>query len=424
MLKKALRSRLAKNAGWMLLGQGCGYGLKLLYFIVLARLLGVLDYGIVVGAFSLVMLVAQYSRLGMGTVLLRYVSGSHSRFATYWGNILMATTITSGILILLLRLAAYHILDPASAGIVLATAVGSVFCEQLTTSATQAFQAHQNMRMASVLGQLVPMFRALSAIGMLLALHHTTAKVWAVASMTASAIAAIVALIAVTARLGWPRFSPHLVFKHLGEGAEYSFAASTVAAYNDLDKAILSHYGMSVANGIYGLAYRVVDVGSVPLASIQLAAEPRLFQLAETGADATIRLGRRLLWHGILVSSASTLGMFILAPVIPLVTGKGFEEAILALRWLCLIPIFRSVHQITGSVLTSLGLQRYRTVTQITAVVLNFGLNVWLIPEYGWHGAAWASLATDGTLGILNWYVLERHNRRFMSALAQGISVG
>src|ERR1700678_2869565 len=187
MVRYLLKSTLAKNAGWMLVGQLSTYGLKVLYFIVIARLLGVVDYGIVVGAFALVMLVAQYSRLGMGTVLMRYVSGSHSRFATYWGNILMVTIIMSGILILLLRLAAYHILDPASAGIVLATAVGSVLCEQLTTSATQAFQAHQNMRMASTIGQLVPMFRTFTAIGMLLVLHHTTAEVWTVASMTASA---------------------------------------------------------------------------------------------------------------------------------------------------------------------------------------------------------------------------------------------
>jgi len=421
MLRHLLKSTLAKNAGWMLVGQLSTYGLKVLYFIVIARLLGVVDYGIVVGAFALVMLVAQYSRLGMGTVLMRYVSGSHSRFATYWGNILMVTIVASGILILLLRLAAYHILDPASAGIVLATAVGSVLCEQLTTSATQAFQAHQSMRMASTLGQLIPMFRTFTAIGMLLVLHHTTAKVWTVASMIASLGAAVVALIAVTVKLGWPRFSPHLVLKHVGEGVEYSFAASTVNAYNDLDKTMLSHYGMSAANGIYGLAYRIVDVGSVPLAAIQLAAEPRLFQLAESGSDATIRLGRRLLRHGVLVSAAAALGMFIIAPLIPLLTGKGYGDAISALRWLCIIPIFRSVHQITGTVLTSLGLQRYRTVTQVAAVVLNFGLNVWLIPEFGWHGAAWSSLATDGALGIMNWCVLERHTKLHAMKMAESV---
>lgn len=412
MLGVLRKSSLAKNAGWMLIGQGAGYGLRVVYFFVIARLLGVLQYGIVVGALALVMLVAQYSRLGMGTVLMRYVSGNHARFAVYWGNVLMIVSMMSGLLILILRQTAFHILDQQTAAVVVMTAVGSVLCEQLATSATQAFQAHQQMKMAAVLGQLVPMLRTFTAIGMLLVLHHSTAKIWVVASAIASAAAALFAIIAVTIKLGWPHFKPLFAFKCVREGAEYSFAASTVSAFNDLDKTMLSHYGMAAANGIYGLAYRVVDVGTVPLVSIQMAAEPRLFQLAETGPAAPLKLGRRLLRHGALVSGAAALGMFLFAPLLPVMTGKSFGEAVVALRWLCLIPVFRSVHQITGSVLTSLGLQRYRTLSQVAAVALNFGLNVWLIPRFGWRGAAWSSLATDGGLGLLNWSLLEMHTRQ------------
>jgi O-antigen/teichoic acid export membrane protein len=323
---------------------------------------------------------------------------------------------------MILRVVGYRILDPATASVVVMTAIGTVLCEQLTTSATQAFQAHQSMKMAAILGQLISLFRTFTAIGMLIALHHTTARVWVVASMIASAGAAFVALAAVTIKLGWPHFKPLLAMKHVGEGVEYSFAASTTSAYNDLDKTMLSHYGMAAANGIYGLAYRVIDVGTTPLVAIQLASEPRLFQLAESGTEGPIKLGRRLLRHGIMVSAAAALAMFLFAPVLPMLTGKGFVEAIAALRWLCLIPVFRSVHQITGSVLTSLGLQRYRTITQITAVVINVGLNLWLIPRYSWHGAAWSSLATDGSLGLLNWCVLQRFCRQQTKNLAHQVA--
>jgi O-antigen/teichoic acid export membrane protein len=115
--------------------------------------------------------------------------------------------------------------------------------------------------------------------------------------------------------------------------------------------------------------------------------------------------------------------MFVFAPMIPLLAGRGFTEGVSALRWLCLIPVFRSVHAITGSVLTSIGLQRYRTLTQITVVALNFGLNLWLIPLHGWRGAAWASLATDGTLGILNWGVLEWTAGKFRKSQGKEIQI-
>jgi O-antigen/teichoic acid export membrane protein len=401
------RSSLAQNAGWLLLGQGLGYGLRLVYFVVIARLLGVLQYGIVVGAFALVNLVAEHSRLGTGTVLLRYVSPEPKRFGAYWANTLAVTLIMSGILVALLRVVAPHAIDPASAGIIVLTAVGSCVFEQVTISATQAFQAVQEMRLAAIFNQMTAMFRTFAAVGMLAVLHHATARQWVLASAFASALVTVVAVTTVTVRLGWPRFAPHLVWKHAGEGAEYAFASSTTNAYNDLDKTMLSHYGMSAANGIYGMAYRIIEMGTAPLISIQLAAQPRLFQLAASGRDDPIILGRRLLRHGLMASGATTLCMFAFAPLIPLLAGRGFSEGISALRWLCLIPVFRSVHLTTGTVLTAIGLQRYRSLTQIIAVVLNFGLNLWLIPSHGWRGAAWASLATDGMLGVLNWSVLK-----------------
>jgi O-antigen/teichoic acid export membrane protein len=406
-VKLLLKSTLARNAGWQLIGQGTGYGLRVIYFIVIARLLGVVQYGLVVSAFSLVNIVAQYSRVGMGMVLLRYVSGNHARFAVYWGNVLLVSSVMGGILVVALRFSAPLILDPASAKIVALMAVAVCLLEQITMSATQAFQAFQEMRIAATLDQLTAMFRTFAAVSMLLALHHASARQWAIAQMLVSAAATAVALTVVTVKRGWPKFAPGVAWQHASEGAEYSFAASTTNAYNDLDKAMLSHFGRSAENGIYGLAYRIIEMGTAPITAIQLAAIPRLFQLAESGYKEAVALGRRLLRHGLLVSSVTAICLFAAAPLLPIAVGRSFSESAVALRWLCLIPIFRSIHGITGSVLTSIGMQRYRTLTQFSVVVLNFGLNLWLIPRYGWHGAAWSSLATDGTLGLLNWSILK-----------------
>jgi len=409
-------------------GQSMGYGLRIVYFIAIARLLGVLQYGIVVGAFALVNIAAQYGRLGTSTILLRYVSPDHARFAVYWGNVLLVTSTMGGLLVVIMRVAAPHVINSASAAVVVLLAIGSCLCEQLTIGATQAFQAFEQMRITAIFNQLTSLLRTFTAISMLLAMHHATARQWALASTVASAIATLVALIAATTRLGWPQFKAHLVLKHGGEGLEYAFASSTVNAYDDLDKTMLSHYGMNAANGIYGMAYRIIEMATVPVTSIQLAAEPRLYQLATStsGFDSAARLGRRLLKHGFLISAVAAACMFAFAPVIPLLVGKGFSDAVSALRWLCLIPVFRSIHKITGSVLTCTGKQRFRTFTQVIAVLLNFGLNLWLIPGYGWQGAAGSSLATDGALAIMNWSLLEwlrtRVTRR-VGPLPEGLAV-
>ena len=104
---------------------------------------------------------------------------------------------------------------------------------------------------------------------------------------------------------------------------------------------MLSHYGMSAANGIYTMAYRVIDLATMPSASMEAAAAPRMFRLGATSLKQAAIFGRRLLNRSVLVSAAAAVGMFVLAPLIPLLVGQGFAESVSALRWLCLIPVFR-----------------------------------------------------------------------------------
>ena len=92
-IDKLRASPMARNAGWLFAGQGLGLVLQAAYFIMLARLMGPVQYGIYAGAFAFANLVAQYSALGTGTVFLRYVSSDHSAFAVYWGNILAVTMV-------------------------------------------------------------------------------------------------------------------------------------------------------------------------------------------------------------------------------------------------------------------------------------------------------------------------------------------
>jgi O-antigen/teichoic acid export membrane protein len=407
-----MKSSLARNASWMLFGQGLGFGVRLVYFVVLARLLGVVQYGVIVGAFALVNLVSPYCQLGMGTLLLRYVSADRNQFPSFWGNVLVVTLTTSGLVVVALGVIAPHVLDRGSAAVIVLTGVAMCLCEQLNVSATQVFQAFQDMRTTAILNQLTSVLRTVTAVGMWITLHRVTANEWCLAMVGSSVLAMAISITAVTIRYGRPQFVPRLLLKHGREGLEYAFACSTASAYNDLDKTMLSHYGVNTANGVYSMAYRIIDMATVPIISLQFAAEPRLFQLAASGINQAVVLGQRLLRRGLAASILVAIMMFAAAPIVPLVVGKGFSDGVSALRWLCLIPVFRSIHSITASVLICTGRQRYRTLTQLVAVILNFLLNLWLIPKYSWHGAAYASLATDGALALMNWSLLNVANRR------------
>jgi O-antigen/teichoic acid export membrane protein len=247
---------------------------------------------------------------------------------------------------------------------------------------------------------------------MLIAFHQCTAWPWALVSTLVSALAAAAIVVTITLRFGRPRFDSRLFFKRGAEGLGFAVAMSTSSLYNDLDKTMLSHYGMNRDNGIYSMAYRIVDIATIPIFSLRDAAMPRFFKLGREGISASAGLARKLLRRTLILGAIGSAAIYLAAPLIPIVVGREFIEGVAAMRWLCLIPLFRGVHQIAGSALTGAGMQRYRTATQLLAATLNFFLNLWLIPRWGWHGAAWSSLCTDAALAAMNWGVFHFHLRQ------------
>ncbi|MGA2888102.1 MAG: flippase [Terracidiphilus sp.] len=401
-------SSLARNAGWMLAGQGTNLVLQAGYFILLARLLGVTQYGIFAGALAFVTLATPFSALGSGLLFVRYVSSDVANFAAYWGNILFATFGVGVLLTLLLHLIAPHLLNPASASLILLVAVAECIFRQLILCMGQVFQAFEQLHMTAIVGLLTNLFRLVTVAALTVTLHRATAEQWVLCSLVASISAAFTGGVVVTVRVGLPNIVPSLFVSRLGEGFNFSLAGSTQSIYNDIDKVMLSHYRMNVANGIYTMAYRIIDIATIPITALDLAALPRFFRKSVEGVTSVVELSARLSRRAALMGILSSVCLFLAAPLLPEIVGRGFGDTVAALRWLCLIPAFRGVHQLTGSAITGMGLQRYRTAAQFSAAALNLGLNLWLIPRYSWVGAAWASLATDGALGVTNSLIVWR----------------
>ena len=399
-----LRSNpMVRNAQWVLLGQGLGYGAQAGTFILLAHLLGTVEFGIYAGAFSFVSLVAPYSNLGSPAIFLRYVCPDHSRFRLYWGNILLATFSLSAVFILVLSLVGPHVSHFYSLKLILAVAISECLCRQLAVCSATVFQAFEQLRLTAILNLLTNVMR-LIAVGLLVHfLHKTDATTWANATLLVSFFAAIIAISLVTARFGKPLLSPRLVAARAGEGSLYAISYSTQSIYNDVDKTMLGHYGMNAANGIYSMAYRFVDIASMPVNAVQAATAPRFFKHGAGGVSATKEFAQRIIRRTSIVGLIASIALFLFAPIVPHVLGKGFTETVDALRWLCLLPLFRSFHCSAGDALSGAGRADMRLMSQLGAGIFNFSVNLYLIPHYSWRGAAWSSIATDGLLAVANW---------------------
>ena len=401
-------STLARNSCWMFIGQASSLVAQAGYFIVIARLLGTLNYGIFVGAAACIGIVSQYGSFGSGLLFLRYVSPDRTLFRRYWGNILLSSFLFGSLLVLILAIASPWFLHNIDLRLIVLLAIGDCICGQLSTATSQVFQAFEKMRYTAVLTLIASCSRLLLAVGLLVTLHKADALQWAVASLVVSVGTVGIAIAIVTRHFGFPQFCPRLFVQRAREGLIFAVSGSTTSIYNDVDKAMLAHFGMNVANGVYTMAYRLVDISTMPIRSVHAAAFPSFFRHGANsgGVLATEPFAKKLLRKTSLVCVGVAVVLFLSAPAIPRILGKGFAPSVLALRWLCLIPLFRSFHLSAGDALAGAGKQPVRLGFQIIAAALNISLNLCLIPRFSWLGAAWASLATDAMLGIMLWSIL------------------
>ncbi|HEY0797050.1 MAG TPA: oligosaccharide flippase family protein [Acidisarcina sp.] len=397
---------ISRNAGWILTGQVIGFVLQVAFFILLARFLRVSEYGRFAGAVALTTTLMPYSSLGSSMLFMRYVTADPATAQTYWGNCLAVITLMT-----VMIAGAFYLLGPllrvsSDPLLVLVLVISNCLCAQVVLCASAVFQTLNKFRITAILRLLPNLLRLIVLLVMRPAVHHASALQWSIGVLGSALLAAALSIAFVRQAIGPARIDLRLARKRLGEGGGYSFAGSTQSAYNDIDKAMLSRYGMNEQNGIYTLAYRVIDIACTPVQAIDAAALPRYFGDHKSSFRAVLRLANRLIPAAAGTGLLMGLCALLASSEIPRMAGRDFSEVVAAIRWLSLLPMLRGLHQLAGGAITGAGFQRYRTAGQVAVALSNIGLNLWLIPGFGWHGAAWSSLASDGGLAVINISVL------------------
>ena len=174
--------------------------------------------------------------------------------------------------------------------------------------------------------------------------------------------------------------------------------------------------------GIYAAAYRIIDVSMTPVRALVSAAYPHFFRYGVGGmrpayAYARVKQIGRACLYSVVLGPALWIG----APLLPHLVGASYAQTVPALRWLAFLPLIRSVHLFLADSLSGAGHQSLRCLIQVGVAGVNIGLNLLILPRYGWLGAAWTSLAPDGLLLLSLWvavqYKLSRRLRPVLQRL-------
>jgi O-antigen/teichoic acid export membrane protein len=412
LLQRVARNSLVRNTSWQLFAEGGRLLVQSIAFVLIGRALGPEGIGAFAGAMALVFLFVPFAGWGSGHILIMHVARKPSSFAQQWGNALLLILVFGSLLTLLvLGLAAWFVSN-LPLRIVLTLGIAEFMFGKLSDVSAQVFRAFEQMRGAAQQMLVEGVFRLVATVLYIVLTPVPSAQGWAVWYLAATILEALVGFAAVTWRFGLPRPRPSLIRNTLSDGWLFSINLASASIYNNIDKTMMAQLATFEATGIYATAYRIIDMAFIPAKSIVFATYPRFFKAGSAGIKGSLAFARRLLPFSLGSGLLITFGLFIIAPLTPFIFGQEYAAAVSAIRWLALIPLFRSLHNIAANTLTGAGHQVARSFVQVGVAVLNVLLNLWLIPRYSWQGAAWASLISDGTLALVLWPLCLLVNRR------------
>ena len=209
-------------------------------------------------------------------------------------------------------------------------------------------------------------------------------------------------------RLGARLGRPHLAAfgGSLRQGARSYLGELAALLHQRIDVILLGLISGSAAVGIYVVGYQMVE----PILALSAASGAAILALGhgdpsiERG-DVTIRLVRQTATLG----TIGALGAFVLAPfLIPAIYGADFGAAVDPLRILALGVVGLAIGRIGSADLMRRNMLGRMAAISSTALGINVGLNLLLIPRLGPVGAAWSSLVSYWSHAAMSLIVVRR----------------
>jgi O-antigen/teichoic acid export membrane protein len=408
-----IQKPMVRGTLWMLLAKGIRIVLQAAYFVIIARALGADQYGAFVGVTALVAIVSPFVGWGGGDILIKHVSRNRTLFNEYWGNALLILFASGGLFLVLLLLGAQLILPKTiPLTVILLIGLSDLIFLRILDTAIKAFIAVDMMSMAAKLGIFATLKNLVATLCFISFFDKPGLIIWASLYSLCTAISAVISVILISLKVGYPKISLSRIKPEITEGFYFSLSVSSQTLSNDIDKTMLARFSTLDATGIYAAAYRLIDVACVPINSLVAAAYAKFFQQGAAGISGTFKLAKRLCRSAGTYGITATIALIIFAPVVPYVLGNEYLGVIDALRWLSPIIFIRALQYFGADALTGSGFQGIRSAVQISFALLNVFLNLWLIPQYSWRGAAWATLIADGLVMLSLWLVLWFLNQK------------
>ncbi len=241
---------------------------------------------------------------------------------------------------------------------------------------------------------------------------HFRIEYFVYAQLAAYGLTALLALAVIGRRTGLRRvrFDRRFLLVVLKQSLPFALLVLLMASYNRLDPILLRRLSGDAAAGVYAGAFRLLDALTMVGYLVSVPLLPVFARVLKEGARGSlVDCLRLVLWPMLLFGGGcAAAGLLWADPLMGwLYPGHGADYApVFRVLIFGLLPI--GLTYVFGTLLTAGGRLRQLNLFAATALLLNVGVNLALIPRLGAVGSAWASLAAQTFMAVAQTLVAAR----------------
>jgi O-antigen/teichoic acid export membrane protein len=390
--------RLTANAVVQAGGSGLASLIGLGTFVAVTRALGPEAFGDFATAMAFLFLPIVLADVGIAASVLREISASPERTDRVMSAALpLRGLIAAGAVGLAVAVGMAIPFNGPTKTAILIGSLGS-FLHLLTLSLVPAIQAQLKVHWAvaaNLAGRLVTLGVTLGALNVGLGFASV---VWA--HVAGLAVTFALHLLVVTRLVSLRPVVDAAYWRSLVRGAlVLGLAVSLAQIYFRIDTLLLALLRPSADVGLYGAAYKFIELSQLVVGAIGISFFPPLARFVASGDPRRHRLIQKSFDVLIVVAAPLAVVMFTLSSeIITLTAGSEFAEAAAALELLAPFVLFSFVNGLLVRVLLASKRDRTLLALALSTLALNVGLNLAFIPAYGFRAAAVISVVCEATM--------------------------
>ena len=407
-----------KNMSWLLISQIIASVCGFIWTVLIARYLGVSDYGILGFAISLTGILAITVDFGISTHIIRHIATDYESAPKYLGNAIPLKSIFSiGTFILTLIILIVMKSNELTITITLLFTIEMVIKSfiGLLNGSFQAFEEGKYQGISNTLLNVILLTFILISIFTDLGLFGI-----AISYILANIFALTYEYIAFKKHITQPKFELDKEFCKNITIASIPFAVGGILSliYYSIDVVMLSKLVGDYATGIYNATYKLISVLTLFYSIYGAVIFPVMSKFYKNDEKLLIISFEKSIKYLMLIMIPLALAtMFYSSDIINLIYGAEYADAssvLSILIWtVCLLFISGP-----GNYLLNAS-HKEVTVTKILAIAAAFNvlLNCIMIPYFSYNGAAITTVLSDLLIVLLQIYVIYRIGLRINKKL-------